>query len=396
MEKFCKDLLEGLLNKYQKSILSKNGAKRNILIKFKISDEIFKDYKDYRKMDNIETQLKMCEDKKFINIKKDRNDNIVSVLLNVEEIDAIYEFLGVKNPATILSEFIIHLKAYKIRAIGFTKSFIDDEINYIQNNFNFHKQLYNDVSQLDNLLNCLNAIQNIQEETMERDFSVKLFNDSKVFATQYKSKIINIIKKYENTLKELTDDEVLKEFNLVKNSSYVLIKYNLNFKINNQVIKLNDFGFEFSLSDDMINKMEILPSEFESIITVENLTTFKKISIEKAVVMFLSGFSSHTKQLLLNKIFNMYPNKKYYHFGDIDVGGFRIFNHLTKSTKIPFMPYKMSVNELKLHKEHLKPLSENDVRNLLLMKHDTQYDLFQKEIDFMLKNNVKLEQEILD
>ncbi len=394
MEKFSKGLLEGLLGKYQRSVLSKKGSAKNISIKYNVDDKIFKDYKDYRQAELIETQLKYLEDNKFIKVQKDRNDNILSVSLDVSKTESIYKLLNIKDPAEMLTNILDHLKTFN--ATGFTRDFIKEEITYIQSNFKYHKQLYGNVDELHNLLKCLNEIQNLQDEIMERDFSVRLFNDSKIFAMRYKSKIINIIKQYNSELKDLSDEEVLKEFNLIKNSSYVLVKNNLNFQINKQIINLNDFGFEFSLSDSMINDMKILPSKFESVITVENLTSFKALKDKNSVVIFLSGFNSHTKQMLLKKIYDMYPNKKYYHFGDIDVGGFRIFNHLKNSTKIPFEPYRMGISELKGNKMHLKPLTDNDIKNLHLLKNDSQYDVFKEEIDYMLVNNVKLEQEVLD
>lgn len=394
MEKFCKELLEGLLGKYQRSVLSKKGSEKNILIKYNSDDKIFKDYKDYRKVESIETQLKLLEDYKFIAVQKDRKENILSVSLNTSNIKSIYKFLNLRDPAEVQSSILNCLESF--RAIGFTRDFIKEEITYIQNNFKYHKQIYQDVNELHNLLICLNEVQNIQDEIMERDFSVRLFKDSKIFALRYKSKLINIIKRYNEELKDFSDEDVLKEFNLTKNSSYVLVKNNLNFQINEQIINLNNLGFEFLLSDNMIKTMQILPSKFESVITVENLTSFKTLKDKNAVVIFLSGFNSHTKQMLLKKVFDIYPNKKYYHFGDIDVGGFRIFNHLKYSTKIPFKPYRMGIIELKENKTHLKPLTDNDIKNLHLLKNNSQYDLFKEEIDYMLENNVKLEQEILD
>ena len=56
----------------------------------------------------------------------------------------------------------------------------------------------------------------------------------------------------------------------------------------------------------------------------------------------------------------------------------------------------MGISELKENKTHLKSLTDNDIKNLHLLKNDSQYDLFKEEIDYMLENNVKLEQEVLD
>lgn len=56
----------------------------------------------------------------------------------------------------------------------------------------------------------------------------------------------------------------------------------------------------------------------------------------------------------------------------------------------------MSVKELVDNKDSLKRLTENDRKRLTKMKNDCRFELFKDTIEYMLANNVKLEQEILD
>ena len=56
----------------------------------------------------------------------------------------------------------------------------------------------------------------------------------------------------------------------------------------------------------------------------------------------------------------------------------------------------MNVEELVNHKYHLKKLTENDKNRLSKMINDNRFDVFKETIEYMLANNVKLEQEILD
>ena len=95
------------------------------------------------------------------------------------------------------------------------------------------------------------------------------------------------------------------------------------------------------------------------------------------------------------KVYEKYPKAQYFHFGDIDAGGFLIFNNLIEKTGIPFIPYRMSVNELKQN-HNLKQLTENDKKRLKGLLLDSRFALFKDVIEYMLDNNVKLEQEILD
>jgi len=146
----------------------------------------------------------------------------------------------------------------------------------------------------------------------------------------------------------------------------------------------------------MIEGMEILPKQINEFVTVENLTSFYALQNDKAVIIYLAGFHNHTKQMLLRKIFEKYPNARYYHFGDIDAGGMWIYRNLVEKTGIPFMPLMMGINELEEHSTLLKKLSENDRVRLEKMKDDVNFIIFRDTIDYMLEHNVKLEQELLD
>ena len=168
------------------------------------------------------------------------------------------------------------------------------------------------------------------------------------------------------------------------------------FRLNDQVIDLNKLKYEYSLSDEMILNLELLDSKFNKVITIENLTSFYEYKDDDALIIYLAGFHNHTKRMLLKKIYSKYPNVKYYHFGDIDIGGLRIFNHLVESTGIPFIPLKMSVKELKDESNNLKELTLNDKKSLDLMLTDNRYIMFIDVMKYMKEHNVKLEQENLD
>ena len=392
MNNFEIELLKNLLEKYRNSTLFKQQTKRNIKVKINISEPFLKKYYDsYKTLPMLENSLQELEKLDFVFVKKDKKDNIEYVALNLSNVAKIYELLGVDNPQILINNTINFLQG--VEKVGITNQFVVDELQYINK---FHKLRYKDLNELKDIILCLNEMQQLVEETMERDFSIKIFGDSKLFSLKYKSKIAKILKHLDDNFNDLNDDEVLKEFNIVKNSSTVAIKNKLNFKINNQYINLNDFANEFYLTDNMIKNMTILESNFDEIITVENLTTFQMLNKPNSLIIFLSGFHNHTKQLLLKKLFKEYPNKNFLHFGDIDVGGFRIFKYLRDNTNIPFVPYKMGLDDILENKKYAKPLSSNDIKQLKQMRQNNDFSIFHDVIDFMLNHNVKLEQESFD
>ena len=84
----------------------------------------------------------------------------------------------------------------------------------------------------------------------------------------------------------------------------------------------------------------------------------------------------------------------YFHFGDIDIGGFKIHKGLVDSTGIDFEMYKMGISELddSRYEKCLCELSDNDRENSKSLMNDSRYNVV---VNHMLKNNIKLEQEII-
>lgn len=125
--------------------------------------------------------------------------------------------------------------------------------------------------------------------------------------------------------------------------------------------------------------------------TIENLTSFHDVFLKDTFYIFTNGFHNHAIEAFLKCLYDFLGESvHYFHFGDIDAGGFHIYESLIKKTQIPFQMYKMNIEMLKKYKDYTKPLTQNDRKRLLSFK-ENQNEL----IDYMLKNNVKLEQEII-
>ena len=126
--------------------------------------------------------------------------------------------------------------------------------------------------------------------------------------------------------------------------------------------------------------------------TVENLTSFNRINNSDTFYIFLSGYHNSAKQNFLKKIYSQNAEKEYFHFGDIDPDGFYILENLRSKTSIPFKPYKMGISELEKYSDYTKTLEENDI---LKAKALIDKGLHKEIMEYMLKHNQKLEQEII-
>lgn len=388
------NILNKLLDKYEKSKLSKGGTAVNRSIKLNTKDDVLKSYTSfdsYKYSDDNDAVIRKLESQGFIIAEFD-NETFKSLTLNISNINSIYEYLNRNKPSDELNEIRKILNQYNYN--NFMDMFLEYVSSYIDEKYDFPKNYFSNADQLKLILRVFSKMFELTGEIKKRDFSAKYLGDSKIFET-VQGRIIKIIKDFDGN-EYTSDDDVLASYNIVKNSSYAMVKNKLIFKINNSILNLNDLKYELLLSDEMIESLALINSEVSKIITVENLTSFYSINDVSSVIIYLAGFHNHTKQKLLLKIYEKYPLADYFHFGDIDVGGFLIFNNLIEKTKIPFKPYKMSISELENNKTKLKGLTENDKKRLNKMLNDSRFNIFYNTIRYMLENNVKLEQEILD
>ncbi len=392
---FQNTILNKLLDKYENSVLSKNGSTKDIKIKISTSDPIMKSYHtrdSFRFRESNDNDILELEKLGYINAYFEKNGDFSYLELNIDNVDKVFSLTQKVNPKEETKSIKDYLSKYS------PKSFMINFKNYIlceiEKKGVFPKVYFNSLNDLKTLILIIEEMVKLKDETMKRDFSVRVLNDSKKF-TLFETRVISIIKDFDPNMTNIEKEDILVEYNIVSNYSYTLIKNKLKFKLKNTIIDLNEFAYEFSLSNKMIKDIEFLSTDINTIITVENLTSFYTLE-ENALVIYLAGFHNKIKTLFLKKLYKTYPNATYYHFSDIDCGGFYIFNNLIKKTNIPFIPYKMGVSELKENTSNLKELSENDKKKLNLMLKDNEYAIFFDTIKYMIKINKKLEQEILD
>lgn len=129
-------------------------------------------------------------------------------------------------------------------------------------------------------------------------------------------------------------------------------------------------------------------------ITIENLTTFFGWAEEDSIIIYLGGYHNTVRRKLLQSIHQHMPTAQYLHFGDIDVGGFEIYEDLCRKTQITFKPYHMGIEELKTYAQYAKKLTVNDRKRLdELIEKCTENCEYRDVLAYMKEKGIKLEQE---
>lgn len=398
-------ILEKLLDKYERSKQQYDSTEKLRAIMIKPAD-IYKDYdSDYSDIDEqseFETDISELVNEEYITIR--RKEKIISrIVLNVDSIDKIYTLMK-REPRKLAIQNEINLYKEWIGKNELINRYCTHQIELLESG----KKAKYEIKVAENLLRLLEFVLSNRQMILERELSIAVFGDTKIYEKEYRNKLLYILKTYGNyndlisEIEEEKDNEkeereeiehsILEELNIYSNPKYVYFKgcAEITFEDGNSYKLSSDIPI--ALPMDKLNTIKSFVISDSAIMTVENLASYNRIYEKDCFVIYLSGYHNIAKQSLIKLIASQNDVKEWYHFGDIDPDGFLILENLKKKTGINFKPVYMSINELKKYEKYTKKLEDNDTTKAqgLINK-----GLYVDIMEYMLKNNVKLEQEIV-
>ena len=392
MKKYGCAILNILLDQYERSKSFIGENKQNQSFRKRV-DDLFPDYADAAQYDvfsGVNEQVQNLEKAGLIMVKRNKRgkmetDVIASVQLNIEKLSDAYKFLG-RKPKADRNDEILNLLHQYMNCTPLLHDFCQEQVNRIKGNKKPHYS--DDLDKLEQILKVLVEIEKIEKEVFIRNFSIRVLGDSKAFE-KIKTSVVSILCKYG----AYTDkDHVLQNLNIVSNPGYVYAKGNGQITISGQVIDLGGLNGDLGLSSVLLDSIEDVKVYASKVITIENLTTFNSYDDKDAFAIYLGGYHNSIRRKFIRKIYELNSDKSYYHYGDIDSGGFNILLDLRIKTGISFAPFNMDVITLEKYKDYTQKLTENDrsrLKNLL----GGEFDLV---IRYMLEHDCKLEQEAIE
>lgn len=385
--KYEKTILNKLLDKYEKSksFSGVNKVNQTFLIKIPALFPQYADHANYELFQGVNEAIDVLIRKKLIAAKISKANVCDEVSLNLEAVDQAYQYLGRTQKKDINEALLLLLNEYMDKN-EILRNFCEVQIERLRENksvqyFNGNLQEFRDI------LYAVECLLKVESESFARDFSVRLFKDSKLF-DQISHKVISLLFEYGDFPEK---EQVLETLNIVKTPTYVNFRGAGIVVLSGQRIDLNSLKSDIAISSIMLEDIERIEITGKKVMTVENLTSFHTAAKEDTFLIYLGGFHNRIRRDFIKKIYRQNPNVEYLHFGDIDAGGFHILKHLRKSTGVDFKPYKMDLDTLIKHNDYWRRLTENDRSRLKRLKGSEFDDL----IDFMLENNCKLEQEAI-
>lgn len=250
--------------------------------------------------------------------------------------------------------------------------------------------------QTEEILKALIFIERNERQLYVREASMLIYGSSKYFEENTLVAVCGLLRRYHERPCEENElfDEILGEYHISAERQKLCLKGDIVLIKDGKTIELGGFRNGVEFYADELDELENIHVRDRTFMTVENRTSYMRCNEENTSYFFLGGYTKRFQRDFLRKVFEDNPEITYLHFGDIDAGGFYIHENLCKITRIPFGMWRMSKEELQdaRYKGCFLKLSSNDRRRLKML---ADHEMYRDVVQYMLKNDVKLEQEIV-
>jgi hypothetical protein len=391
-----KKILSLLLDKYENS-LTYTGD--NLVHQtFSITPErVYRKYDDdfepQEKVSAFEKELDELEHQGLVTITS--KDNVIKKITAIDgAIPEYYGLIGRREKRNIIRDE----KAFYESCLGrdtLIDSFTKDQLERLSSG----KRPTYELAEASDIVRLLERILHHDGELLERELSISVLGDSKAFGDRYRQRIVKLLEKYGDVSDEMSElygtkdrqVEILADYGILANPSTIWIKGKGNIYFDDSMIMGFFEGRAVGLSSDTVSRVRNVGIASHIIMTVENLTSFNRLDLPDATIVYLGGYHNMIKEKFFSCI-NEKWRYKWFHFGDIDPDGFLIMERLKNRTGISFEPYHMGIHDLEKYRAYTKPLEKNDITKA---HHLIERGLYTDIMKYMLDNNVKLEQEII-
>jgi len=335
-------------------------------------------------------------------MKGEKNHIISKLWLNFEAIDQVYEYLCRRPKGDTVEEVLSQLKALRNEIKDeWACCWLEETYAVISKKRSIGSNLPSDKLERDDLMKSILLLSKRTEiETLERVFSIQCFGDSKRFERSVKAFLVRILKRY-LAQDECTDDDALRFVGIVR--------YPEQFEFSGALSIImpggtTDFSYLPSggvLTIEELKKGHInLREDIKRILSVENRTNYidyvYKSQSKDELVLFHGGHFSPAKKTFLKEIVSSMPDGcMFYHWGDIDYGGFSMLSRLRREIMPDIKAWRMGIDDLQKHSKYAVSFSDAYRKRLTSLLKVTELGDCSSCIEYMLKYGIRLEQEAM-
>lgn len=394
-KEYKKEIIDGLLKKYNIRYAKNITTNRRIILK---PTEVYKDYAknnaDILEKQGINEAVSALNDMGFTTADYLKfSDDIEKIYLSEEKLDAIYEYLQEEYsviPQSTISKQVHEIVEKYICTGEIVNKYCESILGQIEN-----PRCILVPERIEANLKMFSFLEKNEEHLYVREVSMLVYGDSKWFENNNYEEVCTFMRTATGRIREEGErsDVILSFFYVTPAEQEIFIKGNWTIEWEQYVLDISKFQGGIAIASSDVQSIKNISVNSESVMTIENKTSFQRLKDGGSAMMYLGGFANRHQIEFIKKVISDNPNVRYYHFGDIDVGGFLIHKHLCRETAKKFELYCMGIQQLcDMRFSHcLRELTDNDMSRLGALMEEPYYDV----LKYMQKHNVKLEQEIV-
>ena len=221
---------------------------------------------------------------------------------------------------------------------------------------------------------------------------------TKRFEKIYQSAVLSVLKQYSPLYEEgMSDEELLTAHGILTYAQTLEFKGAVSYRIDDGPAistAAQIYGTMFN-KQTLENAVPISIVGIRQIMTIENKANYEKMQFRPdTLYIFCHGFFSPPERKFLSRVVALAgTNTEYFHWGDMDYGGIRIFKFLQKNLFPRLKPWKMDVTDYKMALQMGASISLETDKRERFEQMDAGVLTPLKEA--ILKNGKEIEQELL-
>ena len=221
---------------------------------------------------------------------------------------------------------------------------------------------------------------------------------TKRFEKIYQSAVLSVLKQYSPLYEEgMSDEELLTAHGILTYAQTLEFKGAVSYRIDDGPAistAAQIYGTMFN-KQTLENAVPISIVGIRQIMTIENKANYEKMQFRPdTLYIFCHGFFSPLERKVLSRVVELAgTDTEYFHWGDMDYGGIRIFKFLQKNLFPKLKPWKMDVTDYKMALQMGASISLETDKRERFEQMDAGVLTPLKEA--ILKNGKEIEQELL-
>lgn len=340
----------------------------------------------------------------FLKVKKwvTMGSDIESLTYRVEKLPQFYRLADNDGGEKIWPKQMkvnhYKMKIEKELSEGFQKEWIEkcleDTLSHLEKG-----EFPREAEKMEDYLAVFRGIDNLEEPMLKRIFSKQYLNNSKKFEKELEKHVLNVARKY---CSEITEDmdarTALEQLMIEEYSQELAVKGPLKLKVwkgsEAKRVDISDFVYGTVLNSQTLKHavVELDQPKLKKIVTIENKANYISMPYEAdTLYVFSHGYFSPLEREFLKKLQRALDGKgvEYYHSGDLDFGGVKIFEYIQKQIFPELQPMLMDVETYEKYEAYAEPIARESLKKL----EKVDVPILEELVKKMLETGSGIEQE---